>query len=105
MKGKEERKRYTQLNAEFQRIAMRDKKAFLNKQCTDIEENNPNSQRTAEQQRRSPLEVHRAQLPILDSQPTLRTSEATPGLLFVSNLAEVRASLVTQMVKNLLPAV
>ena len=40
MKGKEERKRYTQLNAEFQRIAMRDKKAFLNKQCTDIEENN-----------------------------------------------------------------
>ena len=40
MKSKEERKRYTQLNAEFQRIAMRDKKAFLNKQCTDIEENN-----------------------------------------------------------------
>ena len=39
-KGKVERKRYTQLNAEFQRIAMRDKKAFLNKQCTDIEENN-----------------------------------------------------------------
>ena len=51
------------------------------------------------------LEVHRTQLPILDSQPTLRTSEATPGLLFVSNLAEFRASLVTQMVKNLLPAV
>ena len=42
------------------------------------------------------LEVHRTQLPILDSQPTLRTSEATPGLLFVSNLAEVRASLVVQ---------
>ena len=40
MKGKEERKRYTQLNAEFQRIAMRDKKAILNKQCKDIEENN-----------------------------------------------------------------
>ena len=30
----------TQLNAEFQRIARRDKKAFLNKQCKDIEENN-----------------------------------------------------------------
>ena len=40
MKGKEERKRYTQLNAEFQRIAMRDKKAFLSEQCKDIEENN-----------------------------------------------------------------
>ena len=35
-----ERQRYTQLNAEFQRIAMRDKKAILNKQCKDIEENN-----------------------------------------------------------------
>ena len=74
---------------------------------TDTGENNPNSQRTSEQQRRRSLalEVHRTQLSILDSQPTLRTSEATPGLLFVSNLAEVRASLVTQMVKNLLPAV
>ena len=40
VKGKEERKRYTQLNAEFQRIAMRDKKAILNKQCKEIEENN-----------------------------------------------------------------
>ena len=32
-KGKGERKRYTQLNVEFQRIARRDKKAFLNEQC------------------------------------------------------------------------
>ena len=39
-KGKEERERYTQLNAEFQRIAMRDKKAFLSEQCKEIEENN-----------------------------------------------------------------
>ena len=40
MKGKRERKRYAQLNAEFQRIARRDKKAFLSDQCKDIEENN-----------------------------------------------------------------
>ena len=40
MKGKGERERYTQLNAEFQRIARRDKKAFGNKQCKEIEENN-----------------------------------------------------------------
>ena len=40
MKGRGERERYTQLNAEFQRIAKRDKKAFLRKQCEDIEENN-----------------------------------------------------------------
>ena len=40
MKGKEERERYTQLNVEFQRIARRDKKAFLNEQCKEVEENN-----------------------------------------------------------------
>ena len=39
-KGKGEKKRYTQLNAEFQRIARRDKKAFLSDQCKEIEENN-----------------------------------------------------------------
>ena len=38
-KGKGERERYSQLNAEFQRMARRDKKAFLSKQCK-IEENN-----------------------------------------------------------------
>ena len=38
--GKGERERYPQLNAEFQRIARRDNKAFLNEQCTEIEENN-----------------------------------------------------------------
>ena len=35
-----ERERYTHLNAEFQRIARRDKKAFLSDQCKDIEEDN-----------------------------------------------------------------
>ena len=39
-KGKGEKKRYTHLNAVFQRIARRDKKAFLSDQCEDIEENN-----------------------------------------------------------------
>ena len=38
--GKREGERYTQMNAEFQRIARRDKKAFLNEQCKEIEENN-----------------------------------------------------------------
>ena len=40
MKGKEEKERYTHLNAEFQRIRKRDKKAFLGDQCKEIEENN-----------------------------------------------------------------
>ena len=38
-KGKQERERYIHLNAEFQRIAKRDKKAFLSDQCKEIEEN------------------------------------------------------------------
>ena len=40
MKGKGEKERYTHLNAEFQRIARRDKKGFLSDQCKEIEENN-----------------------------------------------------------------
>ena len=39
-KGKEEKERYTHLNAELQRKARRDKKAFLSDQCKEIEENN-----------------------------------------------------------------
>ena len=39
-KGKGEKERYTHLNAEFQRIARRDKRAFLSNQCKEIEENN-----------------------------------------------------------------
>ena len=39
-KDKGEKERYTRLNAEFQRIARRDKKAFLSDQCKEIEENN-----------------------------------------------------------------
>ena len=40
VKRKGEKERYTHLNAEFQRIARRDKKAFLSNQCKEIEENN-----------------------------------------------------------------
>ena len=39
-KSKGEKERYTHLNAEFQRIARRDKKAFVSDQCKEIEENN-----------------------------------------------------------------
>ena len=40
MKSKGEKERYTHLNAEFQRIARRDMKAFLSDQCKEIEDNN-----------------------------------------------------------------
>ena len=40
VKSKGEKETYTHLNAEFQRIARRDKKAFLSNQCKELEENN-----------------------------------------------------------------
>ena len=40
VKGKGEKERYTHLNAEFQRIARRDKKGFLSDECKEIEEDN-----------------------------------------------------------------
>ena len=40
VKGKGEKERYTHFNSEFQRMARRDKKAFLSVQCKEIEENN-----------------------------------------------------------------
>ena len=40
MKSKGEKEKYSHLNAEFQRLARRDKKAFLSNQCKEIEENN-----------------------------------------------------------------
>ena len=40
VKGKEEMERYTLLNAQFQRVARREKKDFLSEQCKEIEENN-----------------------------------------------------------------
>ena len=49
MKGKGEKERNTHLNAEFQRIAMRDKKAFLTDQCKEIEENNRMGKRSLQE--------------------------------------------------------
>ena len=47
VKSKGEKKRYTHFNEEFQRIARRDKKAFLSNQCKEIEENNRMGKTTA----------------------------------------------------------
>ena len=55
MKSKREKERYKHLNAEFQRIARRDKKAFLSDQCKEIEENN----------RKGCLRIHPLPLPSL----------------------------------------
>ena len=51
VKSKGERERYTQLNAEFQRIARRDKKVFFNEQGKEIEDNNRDLQENWKHQR------------------------------------------------------
>ena len=56
-KGKGEKERYTQLNAEFQRIVRGNKKAFLNEQCKEIEGTNINWERLEISSRK--LEVSR----------------------------------------------
>ena len=64
MKRKGEKERYTNLNAEFQRIARRDKKAFLSDQCKEIEENNRMEREELRRQRSrtgrtlSPPQIH-----------------------------------------------
>ena len=57
-KGKGEKERYSHLNADFQRIARRDKKALLNDQCKEIEENNKTG-KTRDFFKRSLLEIPR----------------------------------------------
>ena len=56
VKGKGEKERYTHQNAEFQRIARRDKKAFLSDQCKEIEENNRMGDQRSLQENQIPLE-------------------------------------------------
>ena len=60
-KGKAEKERYTHLNAEFQRIARRDKKAFLSDQCKEIEGNRgeePRWRRSRTGRTLSPPQIH-----------------------------------------------
>ena len=49
VKGKREKERFIHLNAEFQKIARRDKKAFLGEQCKEIEENNRMGKRSLQE--------------------------------------------------------
>ena len=53
-KGKGEKERYTHLNAEFQKIARRDKKAFFSDQCKEIEENNRMGERSLQEKAMAP---------------------------------------------------
>ena len=61
-KGKGERKRYTQLNAEFQRIASRDKKALFNEQRKETEENNAKKKRKTIEWKRLEISSRKSEL-------------------------------------------
>ena len=61
-KGKGEKERYTHLNAEFQRIARRHKKAFLRDQCKEIKENNRMGKISLEEISSRKLEIPRKHL-------------------------------------------
>ena len=61
-KGKGERERYTHLNAEFQRMARRDKKAFLSNQCKEIEENRMGKTRDLFKKIRDTKETYHAKM-------------------------------------------
>ena len=61
-KGKQEKERYTHLNAEFQRIARREKKAFLSDQCKEIEENRIEKSRDLFKKIRDTKEIFHAKM-------------------------------------------
>ena len=63
-KGKGEKERYTHLNAEFQRIARRDKKAFVIDQCKEIEENNRIGKTIEKENSRKEIEISSRKLEI-----------------------------------------
>ena len=62
MKGKGEKERYTHLNAEFQRITRREKKAFLSDQCKEIEENRMEKSRDLFKKIRDTKEIFHAKM-------------------------------------------
>ena len=79
--GKGEKERYTHLNAEFQRIERRDKKAFLSDQCKEIEENNRmgNTRNLFKKIRGTKGTFHAKMGSIMDRNATDLIQEISPG--------------------------
>ena len=75
-KGKGEKERYTHLNAEFQRIARRDKKAFLSDQCKEIEEKNKGKTRDLFKKIRDTKGTSHAQMGTIKDRNSMDLTEA-----------------------------
>ena len=100
MKGKGEKKRYTHFNAEFQRIARRDKKAFLSNQCQEIEENNRMGKtRDIFKKIRDTKGTFHAKLPILGKETDLQFQEAprTPSSINPQRATYIHICIYTAM--------
>ena len=84
-KGKEEKERYTHLNAEFQRIARRDKKAFLSDQCKTIEENNRmgKTRDLFKKIQKLPLKKYFSIIPVLNFPCKFQNQRSSQGPMFI----------------------
>ena len=81
VKSKGEKERYKHLNAEFQRIARRDKKAFLSDQCEEIEENNRMGKtRDLFKKIRDPKGIFHAKMGSLKDRNGVDLTEISPGI-------------------------
>ena len=76
VKSKGEKERYKHLNAEFQRIARRDKKAFLSDQCKEIEENNQWERRDLIKKIRDTKGIFHAKMGTIKDRNDMDTTEA-----------------------------
>ena len=80
-KGKGEKERYTDLNEEFQRLARRDKKAFLSDQCKEVEENNRMGKtRDLFKKIRDPKGIFHAKMGSLKDRNGMDLTEISPGI-------------------------
>ena len=75
-RGKGEKERYTHLNAEFQRIARRDKKAFLSDHCKEIEENRMGKTRDLIKKIRDTKETFHAKISLIKDRNGMDLTEA-----------------------------
>ena len=80
VKGKREKERYTHLNAEFQKIARKDKKAFLNNQCKEIKENRMGKTRDVFEKIRDTKGTFHAKMGSIKDRNGMDLTEATAQL-------------------------
>ena len=85
-KGNGEKERYTHLNTEFQRIARRDKKAFLSEQCKEIDEHNRTGETRDLKKMRDTKETFHVKMSTVKDR---NSKELTEALLYINTLTKI----------------